>query len=208
MPPVPQVHLVRPEDVPVAAASLVRAFYDDPMLEFLFPDPATRGRALRRFFTLQLRQTPRHRGLAYTTEGCHATALWVPPRTGPPGLRDMVAQIPKLFILGKRAGAALALVQLVDTRHPKTPHYYLGGLGTDPQWQGRGLGSAVLAPVLERCDRDGVPAYLESSKESNVAFYAHRRFEVIDEVSIPESDVRLWLMWREPLGTGFEADDA
>jgi GNAT superfamily N-acetyltransferase len=123
-------------------------------------------------------------------------------------MRDVIAQIPKLLVLGRRAGAALELVQIVESRHPKTPHYYLGGLGTDPAWQKRGLGSAVLAPVLEICDRDGVPAYLESSKESNIAFYERQRFELIDEVSVPGSSVRLWLMWRDPLALVSEPDDA
>ena len=91
-------------------------------------------------------------------------------------------------------------MQLVEARHPSLPHYYLGGLGTDPQWQGRGLGSAVLGPVLEICDRDGVPAYLESSKETNIGFYVRHGFEVTDEVSVPDGSVRLWLMWRKPVG--------
>ena len=199
MPAVPQVHLVRPADVPVVAASLVRAFHDDPMLAYMFPEPRTRERALLRFFKLQLRQTYMKRGLAYTTEECRSTALWMPPRAGPPQMREAIAQLPMLLILGRRAGAALRLVQLVESRHPKTPHYYLGGLGTDPQWQGRGLGSAVMAPVLDICDREGLAAYLESSKESNVAFYRHRGFEVTGEVSVPDGSVRLWLMWREPL---------
>ena len=73
-----------------------------------------------------------------------------------PRCATLIAQIPKLLVLGRRAGAALRLVQLVESRHPKTPHYYLGGLGTDPPWQGRGFGSAVLAPVLEICDRERV----------------------------------------------------
>jgi GNAT superfamily N-acetyltransferase len=208
MPAVVEVHLVRPEDVPVAAISLVRAFHDDPMLEYMFPDPRTRQRALSRFFTLQLRQTPRGRGAAYTTEGCHSTAMWVPPRSGPPTARELMAQVPKLLVLGRRAGAALRVVQLVEARHPKTPHYYLGGLGTDPVWQGRGFGSAVLAPVLAICDRDRVPAYLESSKERNVAFYNRHRFELIDEVTVPGSSVHLWLMWREPVREPSEPDDA
>jgi GNAT superfamily N-acetyltransferase len=196
---VPEVHLVRPEDVPAAAASLVRAFYDDPMLIYMFPDSRTRGRALHRFFILQLRQSSKKRLLAYTTEDCRSTALWMPPRTGPPGVREVIAQVPMFLIMGRRVGAALQLVQLVESHHPKAPHYYLGGLGTDPQWQWRGLGSAVLGPVLEICDREGLPAYLESSKESNVAFYERHRFEVTDEVSVPDGSVRLWLMWREPL---------
>ena len=208
MPAVVEVHLVRPEDVPAAAVSLVRAFDDDPMLEYMFPDPRTRQRALSRFFTLQLRQTPRGRGAAYTTEGCHSTAMWLPPRSGPPTARELIGQVPKLLVLGRRAGAALRVVQLVEARHPKTPHYYLGGLGTDPAWQDRGLGSAVMAPVLAICDRDGVPAYLESSKEANIAFYARHRFEVIDEVTVPESSLHLWLMWRAPAAPRSEPDDA
>ncbi|MGA2529725.1 MAG: GNAT family N-acetyltransferase [Acidimicrobiales bacterium] len=192
------VHLVGPEDVPAAAMSLVRAFYDDPLLEYMFPEARSRRRALHRFFTLQLRETPKGRGLAYTSEGCHSTALWLPPRNGPPGAREVLAQLPKLYILGRRAGAALRLVQLVEPRHPKTPHFYLGGLGTDPEWQHRGLGSAVLVPVLERCDRESKPAYLEVSVESNIAFYSRRGFEVIGDVAVPDTSVHLWLMWRDP----------
>jgi ribosomal protein S18 acetylase RimI-like enzyme len=201
MPAASEVHLVRPEEVPVATASLVRAFWDDPMLTYMFPDSRNRARAMSRFFTIQLRQSPKRHGLAYTTEGCRSTALWIPPRTGPPTVRDALAQIPTLLSLGRRAGATLRLAQLVETRHPKLAHYYLGGLGTDPQWQGRGLGSAVIGPVLEICDRDGLPAYLESSKEANLNFYRRQGFEVTDEVSVPDGSVRLWLMWREPLGS-------
>ncbi|MGD0874928.1 MAG: GNAT family N-acetyltransferase [Acidimicrobiales bacterium] len=194
----PQVHLVIPADVPVAAASLVRAFHDDPMLAYMFPNARTRERALLRFFKLQLRQTYMKRGLAYTTEECRSTALWMPPCSGPPPIRDAVAQLPMLLVLGRRAGAALRLVQIVESRRPKTPHYYLGGLGTDPLWQGRGLATAVMAPLLDICDREGRAAYLESSTESNVAFYSHRGFEVTGEVTVPEAALRLWLMWREP----------
>ncbi|MGD0440735.1 MAG: GNAT family N-acetyltransferase [Acidimicrobiales bacterium] len=195
----PPVHLVQPADVPAVAAALVRAFHDDPMLEYMFPDPRTRERAMLRFFKLQLRQTYLKRGLAYTTDDCHSTALWMPPRSGPPPARDVIAQLPMLLILGRWAGAALRLVQVVESHHPKTPHYYLGGLGTDPQWQRRGLGSAVMAPVLETCDREGLAAYLESSKEANVGFYRHHGFEVTETICVPDSSVQLWLMWREPL---------
>jgi GNAT superfamily N-acetyltransferase len=194
----PEVRQLRSADVPAAAAALVRAFYEDPVLSYMFPDPRTRGRALRRFFNFQLRRTYASRGVAYTTDECRSTAMWMPPRSAPPSAGDVFAQLPLLFVLGRRAGAALRLVQLVESRHPQTPHYYLGGLGTDPPWQGKGLGSAVLGPVLENCDREGVPAYLESSRESNVPFYRRHGFEVTDEVSMPDSSVRLWLMWREP----------
>ena len=191
---------MRPEDVPAAVATFVRAFYDDPLLAYMFPDLRTRGRSVRRFFKFQLTRTYLPRGLAYTTEDCRSVALWLPPKArAAGGVRDLVGQLRLLFILGRRVGAALQVVQLVEARHPRAPHYYLGGLGTDPDWQGKGLGSAVLGPVLERCDREGMPAYLESSKESNISFYRRHGFQVTGEVSLPEGSVRLWLMWREPV---------
>lgn len=200
MPAVPEVRPVRPEDVPEVAASLVRAFYDDPSMVYMFPNPRSRERRLRRFFTYHLKRTYLPRGLPYTTEECRSAALWMPPREGPPRMREVFAQLPLLVILGRRAGRALQLVQLVEARHPTAPHYYLAGLGTDPAWQHKGLGSAVMQPVLDLCDREGLPAYLESSKESNIPFYRHHGFDVTGEVSVPDGSLRLWLMWREPLG--------
>jgi ribosomal protein S18 acetylase RimI-like enzyme len=93
-------------------------------------------------------------------------------------------------------------VREIERRHPVVPHYYLSVLGTDPEQQGGGIGSALLAPVLHRCDADGVAAYLECSKESNVAFYERHGFTVTDRVELPEGPP-LWFMWREPLHRGF-----
>ncbi|MHB1538359.1 MAG: GNAT family N-acetyltransferase [Solirubrobacteraceae bacterium] len=75
--------------------------------------------------------------------------------------------------------------------------WYLAVLGTDPESQGRGLGSGALTPVLRGCDADGVCAYLESSKERNIDFYARHGFRVRRELQLPRGP-KLWAMWREP----------
>ena len=86
----------------------------------------------------------------------------------------------------------------LDKAHPdEQPHYYLGILGTDPDHQGKGLGSAAMQPVLDRCDSEGLGAYLESSKEQNVPFYRRHGFEVTGEVRMPGGPP-LWPMWRDP----------
>ena len=51
---------------------------------------------------------------------------------------------------GKNSSASIRARRLTTTSRV---------LGTDPDHQGRGLGSALMAPVLEHCDRDGVGAY-------------------------------------------------
>ena len=51
--------------------------------------------------------------------------------------------------------------------------------------------------MLRSCDEDGVAAYLESSKERNIAFYARHGFRVTEEVRMPKGPP-VWLMWRDP----------
>jgi hypothetical protein len=54
-----------------------------------------------------------------------------------------------------------------------------------------------MGPVLERCDREGEPAYLESSKEQNIPFYSRHGFEVTGQLDLPDGP-SMWPMWREP----------
>ncbi|MCU1375261.1 MAG: GCN5-related N-acetyltransferase, partial [Actinomycetia bacterium] len=74
-------------------------------------------------------------------------------------------------------------------------------LATDPTVQGRGIGSALLAPVLEECDRDGLPAYLETQKEANVSWYGRAGFVLRDEIRLPATPP-VWCLWREPRQLG------
>lgn len=81
--------------------------------------------------------------------------------------------------------------------HPRSPHWYLAVLGTDPSAQRTGIGSALIKPTLRRCDTDGIPAYLESSKEANISFYQRHGFRVTQEIKVPQGPM-LWAMLREP----------
>jgi GNAT superfamily N-acetyltransferase len=70
-------------------------------------------------------------------------------------------------------------------------------LGVDPVPQGAGLGSRLLAPGLELCDRERLPAYLETGKERNLRFYSRRGFRVTDRLRLPAGPP-VWRMRREP----------
>jgi ribosomal protein S18 acetylase RimI-like enzyme len=193
------VRPVRLEDVPRLSQSLARAFYDDPVSCYLFPEDRRRIRRLERYFRLQIRTMFMPRGEAWTTPELDAASLWMTPRSWPPKASEGISQLPVVTILGRRTGRALRLMQVLESRHPRTPHFYLGTIGTDPSKQRNGYGSALLRVVLSRCDAEGIPSYLESSKEDNLAFYHGHGYEVVDEVLVPRTETKLWLMWREPI---------
>jgi ribosomal protein S18 acetylase RimI-like enzyme len=111
----------------------------------------------------------------------------------------VIRSLPRLALaLGPRLPISMRAISSVERFHPTEPHWYLAVVGTEPSRQGEGIGSALLAPVLERCDHDQVPAYLESSNEANLAFYARHGFEVTRTIDIEQGGPRIWPMWREP----------
>jgi GNAT superfamily N-acetyltransferase len=78
-------------------------------------------------------------------------------------------------------------------------------LGTAPAHQGKGVGSALMQPVLRICDEEGIPAYLESSKKANLAFYRRHGFVERDPLHVPDGGPPIWPMWREPRPPGGRA---
>jgi GNAT superfamily N-acetyltransferase len=178
---------------------LQAAFWDDPVTRWILPDEGSRSRRLARFFRVLLERHYLPMRAVWTTSDQLGGALWSPPGYWRVTPRELMAAGPALAVVGGRhALRAVRLFDEVERRHPTVPHWYLGVLGTDPPHQGHGIGSALLRPVLERCDREGIPAYLESSKESNIPFYGRHGFAVTGEIGAASGGPTLWAMWREP----------
>ena len=109
-----------------------------------------------------------------------------------------------LGVFGRHSPRVLRAITLLEGDHPSEPghppHYYLAFLGVDPVWQGRGLGAALLAPVLEHCDAERTPAFLEASTPRNRALYERHGFAVMEEFKLGRTAPLQWRMWREPHG--------
>lgn len=181
------------------AATLAAAFDDDPMVTYLLP-VGLRGRdgRLRNFMRAPASLALRN-GSLWTTPDRKAAAAWQPPNRWKPGPADMLRLAPRTtWAMRTRALLGMRVMQVLEDAHPTEPHWYLEVLGTHPDRQGKGLGRAVVEPVLEMCDRDGLPAYLESSKESNIPYYERFGFKVTGTLDMPDGGPRLWPMWREP----------
>jgi ribosomal protein S18 acetylase RimI-like enzyme len=182
------------------SASLARAFTDDPVMLHMFPEGTKqRQHRLEGLMRIEAKSTLRHDSVWTTTDG-QATAIWKPPNKWKLGGMELLKQGPAtMAVLRSRVFVGLGILNAIEKKHPDDPpHWHLAVLGTDPAVQGKGLGSAVLQPVLDICDRDGEGAYLESSKERNVPFYERHGFRVTEELTVPKGGPKMWLMWRDP----------
>jgi ribosomal protein S18 acetylase RimI-like enzyme len=186
-------------DLAGVADALADAFWDDPVMSWILREEGSRSRRLARLFGVQLRGHYLPLGTVWTTPDHAGGALWAPPGHAIIPPLTVLRHLPDMLrALGRHATRALRTLNHVERQHPKEPHWYLGVLGTRKAAQGRGIGSSLLLPVLDRCDAEGIPAYLESSKEANISFYRRHGFELTGEIELPFGGPTVWPMWREP----------
>ena len=205
MPDVPKLTSIQPDQLEEASQMLARAFFDDPIVEYIMPDPARRERHLPWFFRLATRYGHPY-GESFTTpHNVEGAAIWLPPGDNMTSLLRMVRLGLLLTPLKFGLPAFMRFMKVTNhlehlhKRDVPPEHWYLFVLGVEPERQGQGVGGTLIQPVLERADRDRLPCYLETSKERNVTFYRKHGFEVVVEGRVGDSPP-YWTMKRDPIG--------
>jgi ribosomal protein S18 acetylase RimI-like enzyme len=184
-----------PRDFGRISQCLARAFHNDPVSGFLFPNERTRSARLVSLYRLVLEAMSSH-GSVWVDPELRGAAIWQAPSPPPTGrLADGFGKLMLVAVMRTATRRALALNRAAAASHPDEEHWYLGILGTDPEHQGKGIASALIRPTLEQCDELGIPAYLESSKPSNIPFYERHGFRVTRPIQV-EGGPLLWPMIR------------
>jgi GNAT superfamily N-acetyltransferase len=215
-----RVRVLARRDLDEAAVVLARSFDVEPGGRALFPDPQLRRRYLEIGGRMQI-----DAALPYATvyglevEGRLAgIAVWQPPSTKPRLLgalasngREVAAQTPALAratphvlsLLPRHARDGARLVRARNRaakRASRGRAWYLAILATDPELQGQGVARRLLDHVLDRCDVDGLPAWLETTDPVNPPLYEHLGFRTVLHVDEPVWLPGFWVMRREPHG--------
>jgi GNAT superfamily N-acetyltransferase len=190
--------------VPAAAASSARAFENDPYTVYAIPDKKKRAN-LKFAFEFYMRFALYEGAEGYTTSrACEGVAIWSNP--------EKKLHSPGSFLhsgnpfLPLRCGFRYVITEMrlnnfcdkIKKQYAPKSHLYLALLAVDPVHQKKGIASALVKPLLKECDLEGLPCYLETQNENNVAMYNHFGFEKVYQGIFPGTPTPLFVMLRKP----------
>jgi GNAT superfamily N-acetyltransferase len=181
-------------DVPLLARTIMRAFADDPVMRWFFPDDEDYASLMPLVGAAMT-----HRWLATDTLWCTddglALAGWSPPGRPEVDVAPAPIEHPQW-----RLARFTAIRAALAAHTPPEPHWYLNLLATHPDRQRQGLGGLLMGVVFERAEASRLPCYLETETAVNVAYYRHHGFEVRSEWDVVATDgasgPHMWGMYR------------
>jgi GNAT superfamily N-acetyltransferase len=187
-----------------AGAVLARAFHDDPLTVYAMPNAADRTRLMPEYYARMVRFGCLA-GEVHTTAGTmEGVAVWLSP--GAKWTREKVEASGLHELSGILGAPVLGRMREVWSREAhvrerdmKKPYWYLLLLGVEPARHRRGLGGALMQPMLDRAASEGLTCYLETELKRNVRFYLDHGFELIVEAEAAgTTGVRFWTFQRRP----------
>lgn len=181
---------------------LTTAFCDDPLSVWVVPDPDRRRRFHDGIFGAAFDDAlDGGAALVAEVEGAIAgVALWYPPGREPdPAGTNLDAA--RAVLAAPDLQRLMHIRELMGQSHPNEAHYYLWLAGVTPRHHNRGVGGALMADALERCDRQGHGAYLEATSPSNRRLYRRWGFRDRDPIALP-GRLGIFPMWRDPHQAG------
>jgi ribosomal protein S18 acetylase RimI-like enzyme len=171
-----------------ARTLLARAFADDPLMVWFFPDDEVRPHACAAMFGL----LAEHYLVAGRVDAVRrgqpvAVAMWQWPgqqdvgESGQERLPTLGGLMTALMGVGRAAEIGGAMAVLGELRPPE-PHAYLHLLGVDPGCRGEGLGGELLDEGITAARSAGLVACLDTMNPANVPFYEAHGLSVRHEV--------------------------
>ncbi len=202
-----EIVLLKKSQINQASEILAKAFYDDPIFSFIPESDRERENFLKWNFKNGLRYNLAYNHIYTTVGSLKGIAAWTPPGHSHLNFFQLLPAVLTLpfKVDWRRIGRLMSLFSTMNNHHKDDmpePHWYLDMLGVAPTYQGEGIGSLLLQPVLKQADADRLPCYLITTTERGVHFYQKNGFEVLRKVEIPKQNLNLWTMKREPILVG------
>lgn len=156
------IHLEKTQ-IDRATETLVTAFRKDPITGYILSHTnSKKDKISRNLWSATLRYAQPYNHI-YTAPENKGIAAWIPPSEYPLNFMQILQagfyKIP--FMLGfSGLKKFLHLFTLFDKYHERDmhqPHWYLFALGVSEVYQGKGIGSLLVQPILKQADEAGLP---------------------------------------------------
>jgi len=194
------------KDRSAAVAVAAKAFKDYHMLEYFYPDAPRRHAIAETFIFITISVCLKY-GEVHTTSGTmKGIAAWLPPGKAPFGAWQLLRSVslPVMLRFARQGGREMqAYGEYSDKLHRELvpePHWFLQLLGVDPDYHGQGVSSRLVKPMLERIDHEGLPCFLDTNTQRNVAVYRHFGFELVSESKVPGTELPHYALLRKAQG--------
>lgn len=197
-------------DLEQAVEVASKAFMEDPLWVYLYPNLKRREKYSLRFFKAILSYSI-DKGQAYGIgTPVKAVALWkkydsekvlkeekkkrISVRTFMGMSRMILSRFTYSFI---RLRKLMEDIYYMRRFFAPNLHHYLHMLCVHPSEQGKGHGKTILKALLERGDKEGAPFYLETFTPTNVTFYQHMGFQCVKHMKYEETGLEVWAFLQE-----------
>jgi ribosomal protein S18 acetylase RimI-like enzyme len=196
---VPHVRRAGGDDLLAVADTLAAAFIGDPWTRWTVPGSEHDVRRLRQLQFAYLSAFALPHGTIWVTADWRSAAAFVHNPQVPPEPVDWN----RIAVLHGPDGTARVEQHELATA-PLRPHHdwTLATVGTHPDCQGLGYGSAVIAAGLRMLDAHNEACLLETSTDENVRLYERFGFRSVTTVSAGTGGPPVTIMLRRPSGAG------
>ena len=203
-----EVILLERSQIQQASEIAAKAFVDDPMFSYLMPEARQSRLKVLTWLTKNALTYCYLYGHVYTTAELKGVAAWLPPEKSFFAVRQLLQLIlqQRLYLLPfkcgwHKLGRWLSFLKVTEDYHDQDmqtqPHWYLALMFVDPGYQGQGIGSALLKPILDQANSEKIPCYLITFTQQAVKFYQKNGFEIIRESQAAKNAPLFWNLKRD-----------
>jgi len=188
---------VSEEEYEKAVEILTEAFFEDPMIKYVFKD--RERKEIRRLYGVMTKAYAPSSDIYFDSEEPNGMIQWIDSEKEPGvmawlrsgAMRMIGSPISSLFRLMKTG------MEIFKTQKEcmKGHNLHLILLAVLPRKQGMGIGKKLMNLFIQEADSRGLPCYLETQNPSNLRFYESFGFSVVKEIEI-SPELRSWSMVR------------
>ena len=186
------------------AVALYQALQEDAFyitLEKSVGDPVLGRKAMLQYLEFSMQEAAKY-GLLFEPAGHrYGVSIWTKPQSAE--LEARMKDEKKQFLLEQMGSASETCYQQIVSRMTLNADglidddaWYLSIVGIKPEFQGQGLGPALITEVLQQSDRLQLQTYLETFSTRNMSFYKRLGYYTKTSFFEPTTQSEYWLMVR------------